>query len=104
MSMRVNSQFPTPNSQSLPGRSTLISLGVGSWELGVIGALLFALAAVLLSAQSDKPAGPDIIVTLLGTGNPRPAPDRFGPSILVEAGSERLLVDSGRGNTIRLFE
>jgi ribonuclease Z len=43
-------------------------------------------------------------VTLLGTGNPRPAPDRFGPSILVEAGSERLLVDAGRGNTIRLFE
>ena len=43
-------------------------------------------------------------MTLLGTGNPRPAPDRFGPSILVEAGSERLLVDAGRGNTIRLFE
>jgi ribonuclease Z len=72
--------------------------------LGVIIAFLSALAPALLSAQPDKPAGPDIIVTLLGTGNPRPAPDRFGPSILVEAGSERLLVDAGRGNTIRLFE
>jgi ribonuclease Z len=62
------------------------------------------LIPVFLTAQAAKPATPDIVVTLLGTGNPRPAPDRFGPSILVEAGPERLLVDAGRGNTIRLFE
>jgi len=48
--------------------------------------------------------GASITVTLLGTGNPRPSADRFGPSILVEAGQERLLVDAGRGSTIRLFE
>ncbi len=47
-------------------------------------------------------AGADFRVTLLGTGSPPPAMDRFGPSILVEAGSEKLLFDSGRGATQRL--
>jgi ribonuclease Z len=52
--------------------------------------------------QADS--GKQIVVTLLGTGNPRPSAERFGPSILVEAGEERLLLDAGRGCTIRLFE
>lgn len=43
-------------------------------------------------------------ITLLGTGNPRPNLERFGPSILVEAGSRRILIDAGRGATQRLFE
>ena len=56
--------------------------------------------------QTPQPAATNatIRVTLLGTGNPRPSLDRFGPSILVEAGAERLLVDAGRGSTMRLFE
>ena len=41
-------------------------------------------------------------VTLLGTGSPQPRMDRFGPSILVEAGSEKLVFDCGRGATQRL--
>ena len=41
-------------------------------------------------------------VTLLGTGTPIPRPDRFGPSTLVEAGDQKLLIDAGRGATIRL--
>jgi ribonuclease Z len=45
---------------------------------------------------------PDIRVTLLGTGTPTPIVDRFGPSILVEAGSEKLVFDCGRGCPIRL--
>ena len=49
-------------------------------------------------------AAPPISVTLLGTGTPQPRPDRFGPSILVEAGGTRLVFDAGRGLTIRLFE
>ena len=44
----------------------------------------------------------DFRVTLLGTGTPIPSPDRFGPSTLVEAGDQKLLVDAGRGATIRL--
>ena len=43
-------------------------------------------------------------LTLLGTGNPRPTLERFGPAILVEAGQEKILIDAGRGSTIRLFE
>jgi len=43
-------------------------------------------------------------VTLLGTGNPRPVMERFGPSILVEAGQEKLLFDCGRGATQRIYQ
>lgn len=44
----------------------------------------------------------DFRVTLLGTGVPTPRADRFGPSTLIEAGSRKLLIDAGRGTTIRL--
>ena len=36
-------------------------------------------------------------LTLLGTGGPRPEPDRMGPAALVECGEHRLLFDAGRG-------
>jgi ribonuclease Z len=51
----------------------------------------------LLHAQKLK-------VTLLGTGNPEPRMDRFGPSILVEAGHEKLLFDCGRGAAQRIAQ
>jgi ribonuclease Z len=43
-------------------------------------------------------------VTLLGTGVPIPSPERFGPSTLIEAGDHIILIDAGRGATIRLFQ
>lgn len=43
-------------------------------------------------------------VTLLGTGVPIPRPERFGPSTLIEAGEQAILIDAGRGATIRLFQ
>ena len=46
----------------------------------------------------------DFKVTLLGTGVPIPSPDRFGPSTLVEAGDQKLLIDAGRGATMRLYQ
>ena len=46
----------------------------------------------------------DFRVTLLGTGVPTPRPDRFGPSTLIEAGDQKLLIDAGRGAAIRLFQ
>jgi ribonuclease Z len=46
----------------------------------------------------------ELKVTLLGTGNPRPVMSRFGPSILLEAGKEKLLFDCGRGATQRLYQ
>jgi len=46
----------------------------------------------------------DFRVTLLGSGVPTPRPERFGPSTLVEAGDQTLLIDAGRGATIRLYQ
>jgi ribonuclease Z len=43
-------------------------------------------------------------VTLLGSGMPVPDPTRFGPATLVEAGGQRILIDAGRGSTMRLFQ
>ncbi len=43
-------------------------------------------------------------VTLLGSGMPLPDPLRFGPATLIEAGAQRILVDAGRGATMRLFQ
>jgi ribonuclease Z len=66
-------------------------------------ALLLVLAVTpptwLLAQTSDT-----LQITLLGTGNPRPTPERYGPAILVEAGSRAVLIDTGRGSTQRLFE
>jgi ribonuclease Z len=45
-----------------------------------------------------------LTVTLLGTGNPRPSIERFGPAILVEAGGRKLLFDGGRGASTRLAQ
>lgn len=45
-----------------------------------------------------------LTVTLLGTGNPRPSMERFGPSTLVEAGEHSILIDAGRGALQRLFQ
>ena len=43
-------------------------------------------------------------VTLLGTGTPIPVPERFGPSTLIEASDQTILVDAGRGAAIRMFQ
>ena len=61
----------------------------------VIVAALMTLFPALAGAQ-------DIKVTLLGTGCPPPVMNRFGPSILVEAGGHKLLFDAGRGALQRL--
>lgn len=43
-------------------------------------------------------------VTLLGTGVPIPSAERFGPATLIEVGDHTILIDAGRGATIRLFQ
>jgi len=48
--------------------------------------------------------GPDIKVTFLGTGTPQPIMERFSASTLVQAGSETLLFDAGRGCLQRLLQ
>ena len=54
---------------------------------------------VLAESLDDK-----ILLTFLGTGAPRPSHDRYGPSILVEAGDHKILVDAGPGMRERLFQ
>jgi ribonuclease Z len=65
-----------------------------------------ALAALsgglVVTATAQAQSG--FVVTLLGTSAPPPLPDRFGPSTLVEAGGQALVIDAGRGATIRLWQ
>jgi ribonuclease Z len=79
-----------------------------SWTLfraparGVLpDSLACALVLLLVPASSQAQT---LKVTLLGTGSPPPEIDRFGPSTLVEAGTERLVLDAGRGASQRLAQ
>lgn len=65
------------------------------WITCLLLSIASAVLAVAAPAQNLK-------VTLLGTGSPQPRMDRFGPSILVEAGEKKLLFDCGRGATQRI--
>ncbi|HEY3680954.1 MAG TPA: MBL fold metallo-hydrolase [Bradyrhizobium sp.] len=74
-------------------RRTLCAMSV-TLALGLASA--FSLASAANAAE--------IKVTLLGSGTPTPRLSAFSASTLVEAGSERLIFDFGRGSTIRLFQ
>jgi ribonuclease Z len=69
-------------------------------------ATIILLVVLFSFGQANKDtiqAGQPIIkVTLLGTGTPQPIMERFGASILVQAGNEYLLFDAGRGCLQRL--
>ena len=70
--------------------------------------LLVGISLLLIAGAATHEAGaetqPALRVVLLGTGNPRPSLERFGPSILVEAGGRDFLFDCGRGATQRLYQ
>jgi len=71
--------------------------------------LIPVLLVTTLAFGASRPAlgadaGDEIRLTFLGTGAPRPSLDRYGPSILVEAGDFKILVDAGPGMRERLFE
>ncbi len=69
--------------------------------------LQMILGIVILLAGLSMPRAAQaqaIKVTLLGTGCPPPVMNRFGPSILVETGLEKLVFDAGRGNLQRLVQ
>jgi ribonuclease Z len=69
----------------------------------LLGALICAVA--LATEIPSAPAGdPLMTVTLLGTGTPILNINRFGMSTLVQAGSQKLLFDAGRGVAIRLHQ
>ena len=62
-----------------------------------------SIVGILFLLPANSPAQ-DIKVTLLGTGSPIPLVDRSGPSTLIEAGPEKLLIDCGRGTATRLWQ
>ncbi len=72
---------------------------VSSIFRGVTGIVLALTALAPATA-----AGQETKVTLLGTGCPPPVMNRFGPSILVEAGGGKFLFDAGRGALQRLAQ
>ncbi|NSY39364.1 MBL fold metallo-hydrolase [Leisingera sp. ANG59] len=63
-------------------------------------AATLALFSVAQPAQAQDDGA--LVVTLLGTGTPLNEPDRFSFSNLVQAGGLTLLIDAGRGTSIRL--
>ena len=65
---------------------------------------LFAVWLFGLSFSAAPARAQEIKVTLLGTGTPIPTVERFGPSTLIEAGGQKLLIDCGRGVPMRLWQ
>ena len=68
--------------------------------VGLTAACVLAPSAIAQGSQTSQ----SVKVTLLGTGSPTASAERMGPCTLVEAGSERLLFDAGRGCAIRLAQ
>jgi ribonuclease Z len=67
-----------------------------------VAATVFAATVWLGAYVRSQP--PPFRVVLLGTGTPAPSIERLGPSILVEAGVEKLIFDVGRGVYVRLSQ
>jgi ribonuclease Z len=63
---------------------------------------ILRITIVLAAGFAISAHGQDIKVSLLGTGTPAPVMNRFGPSILVEAGGQKFVFDAGRGALQRL--
>ncbi|MGH9704537.1 MAG: MBL fold metallo-hydrolase [Candidatus Acidiferrales bacterium] len=55
-----------------------------------------------LTARANEQAPPAMQVVLLGTGFPRPDPNRAGPSAAIVMGEKFFIVDAGRGVVLRL--
>lgn len=71
----------------------------------LVAVLVTAVIAFGQPHAATAQTAPDLFrVTLLGTGAPDPLPDRFSASTLVEAGNQKILIDAGRGATIRLAQ
>jgi ribonuclease Z len=67
----------------------------------LICALILAFSA-LVQEPPKNPLPAPMQVILLGTGFPRPDPERAGPSTAVVVGEKVFIVDAGRGAVLRL--
>lgn len=83
--------------------SSLGVLAVAAGKRALLAtATVFAVAVWLGASLGAQPA--PFRVVLLGTGTPAPSIERLGPSILVEAGVEKLIFDVGRDVYVRLSQ
>ena len=57
----------------------------------LLGLLVGLSCAICAPARAQPLAADEFRVTLLGTGSPAPAMNRFGPGVLVQAGGKNLL-------------
>jgi ribonuclease Z len=73
------------------------------WKLLLVLAVGLV-AVVAYPARLGYAQAQSLKVTLLGTGAPPPIMERFGPSIFVEAGGDKLVFDAGRGALQRLLQ
>ena len=84
--------------------ASLLLLGCSSLnDTPLIGGLFEQDRQGAAKAESSESA-PDITVTVLGSGTPRPSRTQAGPAILVEAGGDYFMFDCGRGCTTRLAQ
>ncbi len=74
-------------------------------KLTILMTLAFTFQIKMVAAQDVMPSADNDVMklTFLGTGAPRPSTERYGPSIYVEAGDHKILVDAGPGMRERLF-
>ena len=95
-------QAPTHrnHARSASFKNVCAALAVTVWS-ALWGAAAQAQVAVAIHPPLQSQ---EFRVTLLGTGSPPPSMRRFGPAVLVQAGGQNLLIDSGRGVTQRLFQ
>ena len=90
----------------LSEHKNVISKNIGVYMFPRSIFILFVSIFLNFSSQSSFSAEEDhdIKLTFLGTGAPRPSPTRYGPSILLEAGETKILVDAGPGMRQRIFQ
>ena len=65
--------------------------------LGVVSVVVLCGASLLRSARAQESSSKATQVVLLGTGTPRPLPQRFGPSTAIVVHDTPYLVDFGAG-------
>jgi ribonuclease Z len=82
--------------QTYPTRPML--KGIMHKAVGLVLAAVLSFAGLTAAHAADG----TFRVSLRGSGTPLASLDRFGPSTLIEAGDQKLLIDVGRGATIRL--
>lgn len=73
----------------------------------LLSVFIIGISIITVANAQEYQVSPDndvMKLTFLGTGAPRPSTERYGPSIYVEAGDHKILVDAGPGMRERLFE